>query len=83
MGFGLAHRPPTTFARSHNDESSNRIVLPFSLINDLNKRHATLSITIHKTDKWSLSPLCREGVITLRHATRFAQITRELSSLVI
>jgi hypothetical protein len=80
MGFGLAHRPPTTFARSHDDESSNRTVSPFSLINDPDKRHATLGATIHRTDRWSLSPLCVEGVVTLRHATRSAQITRELSS---
>jgi len=83
MGLGSAHRPPTTFARSHDDESSNRTVSPFSLINDPDKQHATLGATIHRTDRWSLSPLCGEGVVTLRHATRSAQITRELSSLVI
>jgi hypothetical protein len=83
MGFGLAHRPLTTFARSHDDKSSNRTVSPFSLINDPDKRHATLGATIHRTDRWSLSPLCGEGVVTLRHATRSAQITRELSSSVI
>jgi hypothetical protein len=79
----LAHHPPITFARSHNNESSNRIVSPFSLINDPDKRHATLGAIIHRTDRWFLSPLCGEGVVTLRYAIRSAQITRELSSLVI
>jgi hypothetical protein len=82
MGLGSAHRPPTTFARSHDDESSNGTVSPFSLINDPDKRHATLGATIHRTDRWSLSPLCGEGVVTLRHPTRSAQITRELSSVI-
>jgi hypothetical protein len=57
MGFGLAHSSPTTFARSPDDESSNRRVSPFSLINDLDKRHATLGATIYRIDSWSLSPL--------------------------
>jgi hypothetical protein len=83
MGLGSAHRPPTTFARSYNDESSNRTVSPFSLINDPDKRHATLGAIMHRTGRWSLSPLCGKGVVTLRHATRSAQITRELSSSVI
>jgi hypothetical protein len=75
MGLELAHRPLTTFARSHNDEPSNRTVSSFSLINDPDKQHATLGATIHRRDSWSLSPV--------QHATRSAQITKTLLSLII
>ena len=64
MGFGSTHRPPTSFARFHNDKSSNRTVSSFSLINDPDKLHATLGAAIYRTDKWSLSPLCGEGAGT-------------------
>lgn len=64
MGFGSTHRPPTSFARFHDDKSSNRTVSSFSLINDPDKLHATLGAAIYRTDKWSLSPLCGEGAGT-------------------
>jgi hypothetical protein len=63
---------------------SNRTASPFSTINDPDKQHATLGATTHRTDSWSLSPpLSGEGVVTLQHATRSAQISKKLSCLVI
>jgi hypothetical protein len=83
MGFRVAHRPLITFARSHDDEPSNRTVSSFSLINDPDKQHATLGATIHRSDSWSVAPLSGEGVVILQHVTRSAQITEKLLSLVI
>lgn len=56
MGLGSAHRPLTMVARYRDDDTLEQNNIIFFADHDLDKRHATLGATIHRTDSGSLSP---------------------------